>query len=408
MAGWQFIQSPGPTNIPRAVSAALARPAVDFASPGFAALLDGCVADLGGLLELDPDGQLYLHTATGHGAWEAALVNLFEPGEVVLAPDGGRFSAAWGRMAADLGLEVQWLPTDWTRALPPERLVDALTADRRQRISGVLLTHTETSTGITNDLPTLVRAIRACDHRALAVVDAIASFGTTPLRCAPWGVDAAVSASQKGLMLTPGLSFVAAGPRAVERAEQVRHPRSYWAWSGRNGADTYRRFGGTPPVQMVFALRAALDLLAAEGFASVLARHRRLALMVRAAVAHWSGGGALAFHAAEEAERADSVTCVQILGGHGDPVELRRCLRDSWEVAIGGGLDRLAADTFRIGHMGALNETMVLGVLAAVEGALAQCAIPHTEGGVTAALRRLRSLPADTAGPRTATAAEDR
>ncbi|MGD9755843.1 MAG: alanine--glyoxylate aminotransferase family protein, partial [Acidimicrobiia bacterium] len=279
---------------------------------------------------------------------------------------------------------------DWRRALPPERLAAALAAGRTGEIAGVLLVHTETATGVTNDVAGLVAALRGSGHRALALVDAVASFGTTELACAAWDLDVVVTASQKGLMLAPGLAIVAAGPRAVQRAMRVRRPRSYWAWPHRNDTDVYHRFAGTPPVQLVFALRAGLDLLAAEGLPAVIARHHRLAGAVRGAVEHWSGAGGLRCYASHPTERADAVTCVELLGGQ-DPVAVRRQLRERWHVSIGGGLSRLAGTTFRVGHLGALNEPMILGVLAALEGALPECGVPITEGGVVTAIGGLRA-----------------
>ena len=388
MSGWQFIQNPGPTNMPEEVLAALGRRAVEFGAAPFTELVAGCLADLGRVFDVAEGGEVFVHTASGHGGWEAALVNLFEPGQRVLVPDCGRFSLTWGNMAQDLGLEVQWLASDWRRAVSPEAVHDALAADGARTLAGVLLIHTETSTGVTNDAPALAEAVQASGHPALVVLDAVASLGTTTLSSRAF--DAVVAASQKGLMLAPGLALVAAGPRAVERAETIRSRRSYWAWPERNEADIYRQFCGTPPVQLVFALRAGLDLLLAEGLEQVIARHHRLADGVRAAVAHWCGphdgrGGGLDFYATNPQERADSVTCVRLAQGH-DPREVRRRLREEWNVTVGGGLDRLAEDTFRIGHLGSLNGTMVLGVLAAIEGVLSQCQIPHAAGGVNAAL----------------------
>ena len=174
----------------------------------------------------------------------------------------------------------------------------------------------------------------------------------------------------------------------MARAATVARHRSYWAWPGRSDGDTYRRFCGTPPVQLVFALRAGLDLLAAEGLEEVIARHRLLAGAVRAAVAHWAGAGTVGFFAVEPEQRANAVTCVTLRAGH-DPVAVRRRLRERWNVTVGGGLDRLAAETFRIGHLGSLNEPMILGVIGAIEGAFTELGIPHTQGGSTAALRAL-------------------
>lgn len=389
MAGWHFIQSPGPTNIPSPVLAALARPPIDFAAPEFMALSDGCVADLRTIVGLPAGtGELLLYAGLGHGAWEATLVNLFEVGDRVLVPEAGFFAARWGRMATDLGLEVAVLPGDWRRAAPIDDVLAALEDDHHHDIAGVLITHTETATGVTLDLAAAAAAIAATGHPAMVVVDAVASLATAPLTMADGGIDVVVASSQKGLMLTPGLSLTAMSDRALERSHHVTRPRAYWSWPARHAGVGYERFCGTPPIQQIFGLRAGLDLLADEGLDAVLARHHRLAGAVRAAVQHWSGAGALELNATEPTERADSVTCIRVADGV-DVNRLRAELLDHWNVAIGRGLGQLEGRAFRIGHLGWLNEPMILGVLGAVEAALARCDIAHTPGGTTAAISHL-------------------
>jgi alanine-glyoxylate transaminase/serine-glyoxylate transaminase/serine-pyruvate transaminase len=389
MPGWEFIQNPGPTNIPDEVLAAMARRPVDFASPAFMELVDTCTADLRELCGLDgPGGDVFLYASLGHGAWEATLVNLFEPGDVVLLPETGVFAVAWGQMAADLGLELQVLPTDWRSAIRGEDVEAALRADREGRIRGVLITHTETATGVTSDLTEVRDAIRAAGHPAFSVVDAVASLGTAPLHMNDMGIDVVITASQKGLTLSPGLAFTAVSERALAHSHTVRRPRAYWSWPPRHAGVGYQKFCGTPPIQQLFGLRAGLDLLRAEGLEQVIARHHRLAGAVRAAVEVWSGAGALEFNATVADQRSDAVTCVRVAEGS-DPDALRTLLRDELHVSIGGGLGPLLGRAFRIGHLGALNEPMVLGVVAALELALARCGIPYEPGGATAAIDHL-------------------
>jgi alanine-glyoxylate transaminase/serine-glyoxylate transaminase/serine-pyruvate transaminase len=384
MPGYEFIQNPGPTNIPDEVRAALGRRAVDFAEPAFEAMVQTCYDDLAELF--GTSGEVVVYATLGHGAWEASLVNCFEQGDVALLPETGVFASVWGQMASDLGIEVQVLSTDWRSPISAEAVHDALVADTERRIKGVLITHTETATGVTSDLDAIGSAIRASGHPALYVVDAVASLATTPLHMDRSGIDVALSASQKGLMGAPGLGFTAVGPRAAAHCQTIRRPRAYWSWPGRLGATGYQRFCGTPPEHLLFGLRAALDLLAAEGLEQVFARHRRLAGAVHAAVAHW--GGALELNCLAAEARAAAVTCIRTADGV-DADKLRTDLRERWHVSVGAGLGPLAGRAFRIGHLGALNEPMILGVLAAVEAALAVGGVPHQPGGVTAAIDQL-------------------
>ncbi len=384
--GRGLVQLPGPTNIPDRVLRALARPSVDFGTPGFAELVAGCLDELARIL--GTRGRVYAYAALGHGAWEAALVNLVRPGETVLVPETGRFATGWAEMAESLGIRVVRVPTDMRRPVDPGPVEAALRADREGRIRCLLAVHVETSTGIRHD-PRILRAVLdAVGHPALLVVDAIASLASIPLEMDGWGIDVVVAGSQKGLMLPPGLSFVAAGPRALEVARTGGQPRRYWDWRGRDGAESYERFYGTPPVQMIFALREALDMLAEEGLPAVFARHARLAGAVRAAVARWSESGAIGFHCLDPDARADTVTALAFAPGI-EPDPLRERARERYGVAFGGGIGPFRGRLLRIGHLGDLDEAMVLGALGVFELVLRESRVPYGRGGVEAAVAAL-------------------
>lgn len=389
--GRQFLNVPGPTNIPDRILNAMHRPALDFAGPAFMDLAIGCFEDIKPLF--GTEGEVFFYTASGHGAWEAAFVNLFEAGDTILLPETGRFSLTWSEMARALSLKIETVPNDWRRAIDPQAVEDALRADRQRRIKAVLVVHTETATGVTSDIRAIGEAIRAAGHPALFVVDAIASFMTVPLPMDEWGVDVVIAASQKGLMLPPGLSFTAAGQRALEATKAVGTLREYWSWAARLGMEQYRRFCGTAPEHLIFGLREAIDMLNEWGLPAVYARHRRLAEAVRCAVAEWERGGALTFNAVNPAERAQSLTVVRRTDD-GDAERIRLVAREIFDVATGGGMSWLAGHVFRIGHMGNQNDPMILGALGGIEAAIRQLGIPH-ESGLPAAVAWL----AETATP---------
>lgn len=391
--GREFVQLPGPTNIPERVLRAAGTPATDFSSPEFSALTRSCLADLKRVF--GTNGEVFAFASLGHGAWEAALTNLFAPGDSVLVPYTGRFSESWRQMAEVLGIRTISVEGDARRAIDPAALADALHADHGRKIAGVLVVHIETSTGVVNDLPALRAALDHADHPALFVVDAVASLAVSDLRMDEWRIDAALAASQKGLMLPPGLSFLALGQRALARAHANGGIRRYFDVTIRHGAqETYGLFYGTPPVQLLRGLREALDMLFEEGLAQVFARHRRLARAVRAAVARWAEAGAIDFFAREPAERSDAVTAIDISPVY-RPDELRAFCRDRLSVAIGGGLPPFTGRMLRIGHLGDLNEPMVLGALGALELAFRIHGVPHAPGGVEAAVAALAASHAE-------------
>ncbi len=377
-----FLATPGPTNVPDRVLRAMHRAAEDFAAPPFSETVRSCLADLARVFRTQ--GRVFSFIGNGHAAWEVPLVNLVEPGEAVLLPVTGRFSQSWAEMAEQLGLATRRLELPRDRPVDPAAIEAALRADRGPRIKAVLAVQTETATGITSDMAAIRRAIDAAGHPALFVVDAIASLAAEPFAMDDWGIDTALTASQKGLMLPPGLCFVALNDRALGVAESCRHPRRYFDINFRRGAETYRWFHGTPPLQQIWGLRESLDMLFEEGLETVIARHRRLAQAVRACVARWAEAGDLAFHCPVPEARSNAVTAIRVAPGV-DPDAMRRLARDRYQTALGAGLGELEGKAFRIGHLGDLNEPMILGTLAACELALRCSGIAHRSGGLEAA-----------------------
>lgn len=381
--GRHFLQLPGPTPVPDRVLRAMHRSGNDFAESRFVALSRGCLDDLARLF--GTAGEVFGFSANGHGAWEAALVNLLDPGDTVLVPGTGQFSRSWAEMARQLGLEVIELPADWRRSVDLAAVEAAILRDPGCRIRAVLAVHTETATSTRSDLAALRALLDRTGHPALLVADLIASLAVEPVAMDAMGVDAALAASQKGLMLPAGLAFLALGPRGITAAERCRHPRRYWDVAFRRGAECYMWWHGTPPVQMVWGLREALDMLNEEGHAAVAERHFRLAEAVRRCVAAWGEAGTLELNALEPAERANAVTTILAEPGV-EPDRLRRCCQSEFAISLGGGLGELQGRALRIGHLGDVNATTILGVLAGIEAAMRRCGVAHGRGGLDAAL----------------------
>ncbi len=390
--GREFLSIPGPTTVPDAVLQAMHRPAVDIYGGELVGITDSCLADIGRIM--GTAGSTYIYIANGHGAWEAALTNVLSRGDKVLVLESGRFAVGWGGMAEIMGIEVETLPGDWRRAVDPAALQARLQADRSGAIKAILVVQVDTASGVVNDLPAIRQAIDAAGHGALLLVDTIASLATMPYAMDAWGIDVTVAASQKGLMMSPGLGFVGVGEKARRAYESAGLRTRYWDWGFRDGPVHYMKYCGTPPVHLLFGLRRALDLIFEEGIDQVLKRHRLLASAVRAAIGVWSEAGGLAFNVVEPHQRADSVTPIQVAAGH-DPRAILDYCKNNCGVTLGVGLGELDGKGFRIAHMGHVNAPMILGTLGAVEMALCALGIPHGKGGMQAAIESLaRAVPA--------------
>ena len=386
--GYHFFINPGPTNIPDRILRAMDRGAIDFNGAQFRAIAEECVAGLKRVFKTDQ--TILSYAASGHGAWEAALVNLFSPGDQVLVVESGYFSLNWGMRGEAFGLEVETLPNDWRTAADPAKLESRLREDREHAIKAVLVVHNETSTGVVNDIAQLRRAIDAARHPALFLVDTISSLASMDFRMDEWGVDVTVAGSQKGLMLPTGMAFTGVSARAIAAAAEAKLPRVYWDWRRLLGTSAQAHWNGTVPVHFFYGLQEALRMLEEEGLDQVFARHHRLAEATRRAVRAWRQNDGPEIFAVDPRAQSDTITAVQLPEGH-DADETRQLCLDKFNVSLGGGLDRLRGRVLRIGHLGDLNEPMILGAIAAVEMALELTCVPHGRGGVQAAMDYLVS-----------------
>ena len=377
--GRHFLQIPGPSNTPDRVLRAMAAPTIDHRSAEFGALGREVLDGLKTIFQTS--SPVVIYAASGSGAWEASLVNTLSPGDAVLAFDIGEFSRNWAEVARRLGLVVEMVPGTWRRGVDPDEVGERLARDRQHRIRALLVVHNETSTGATSRLPEIRRAIDAAQHPVLLLVDAVSSLGSIDLRHDEWGLDVTLAGSQKGLMLPPGLSFNALSDRALAAARTARLSRSYWAWEPMLNANANGFFPTTPATNLLFGLRESLRMLQDEGLAQVFARHRRLAEAARTAVRAWE----LEILCQRPDELSAVLTAVLMPGGH-DADRFRAIVLERLNMSLGGGLGRLKGTTFRIGHLGDFNETMLVGTLGGIELGLVAAGVPFRRGGVQAAI----------------------
>ena len=383
-AGRHFLQIPGPTNVPERVLRAMAQPTIDHRGPEFQALgrelLDG-IREVFGTTR-----PVVIYPASGTGAWEAALVNVLSPGDRVLMFETGHFATLWKQIAERLGLDVEWVPGDWRRGVDPAQVEARLQEDRGHAIRAVCVVHNETSTGVASRIPLIRHAIDHARHPALFMVDTISSLGSIDYRHDEWSVDVTVGASQKGLMLPPGLSFNAVGEKALAAHGRATLPRAYWDWSPVLAANEKGFFPYTPATNLLYGLKEALAMLREEGLEQVFARHARHAEATRRGVRAWG----LEVLCADPDEYSASITAVMTPPGH-DADRLRAVVLDRFDMSLGVGLARLSGAVFRIGHLGDLNDLSLLGTLAGVEMGLRLSAMPAAASGVEAAMRYLES-----------------
>ncbi len=383
-AGRHFLQIPGPTNVPERVLRAIDFPTMDHRGPEFAALGKEVLAGMKRVFKA-PRADVVIYPASGTGAWEAALVNTLSAGDLVLMAETGHFATLWQKLAARLGLEVEFLPGDWRHGADPEAIEKRLRGDTQKRIRAVCVVHNETSTGVVSRIAEVRRAIDAAGHPALFMVDTISSLASLDYRHDEWGVDVTVAGSQKGLMLPPGLSFNCISAKALAASKQARLPRSYWAWDEMlaNGKSGY--FPYTPATNLLYGLREALRmLLDEEGLDAVFARHQRHGEATRRAVRGWG----LEILAADAREYSGSLTAVLVPAGH-DADRVRKLILEAFDMSLGTGLGKMAGKIFRIGHLGDFNDLTLMGALAGVEMGLELAGVPVRKEGVQAAMAYL-------------------
>lgn len=377
-SGRHFLQIPGPTNVPDRVLRAIDSPTMDHRGPKFGKLGLEIIAGLKHVFQTQQ--PVVIFPASGTGAWEAALVNCFSPGDKLLMVETGHFASLWQKMAGKLGLQVELIATDWRHGADPAAVEAKLKEDKAHAIKAVCVVHNETSTGVTSRIPLIRKGIDAAAHPALLLVDTISSLASIDYRHDEWGVDVTVAGSQKGLMLPPGLSFNAVSEKARKSAQSARLPKSYWAWDEIIAANKNGYFPYTPATNLLYGLHEAIAMLQEEGLPQVFARHARHAEATRRAVRAWD----LEILCANPEEYSNTLTAVMMPAGH-DADALRKTILEAYDMSLGTGLGRLAGKIFRIGHLGDFNDLTLMGTLAGVEMGLALAGVPHKKGGAQGA-----------------------
>lgn len=380
--GRHFLQIPGPTNIPERVLRAMAAPTIDHRGPEFQDISQEVLSGIRAIFKTQH--PVVIFPSSGTGAWEAALVNTLSPGDKVVMYETGFFATGWKNVADRLGLEVEFLTSDWRSGVDPDRIEETLKADKEGRIKAVAVVHNETSTGTASDIAAVRRAINTADHPALLMVDTISSLTSLDYRHDEWGVDVTVSASQKGLMLPPGLGFNAVSSKALEAHEQAALPNSYWNWKNMLAANETGYYPYTPGTNLLYGLRESLRMINEEGLENIFARHARHGRATRAAVRAWG----LELQCTNPDQYSDSLTAVRLPEGHNSD-EFRKVVLDRFNMALGNGLGRIAGIVFRIGHLGDLNDLSLIGTLGGVEMGLKLAGVPYQPGGVQAAMKLL-------------------
>jgi len=377
--GRHFLQIPGPTNVPDRILRALSQPTIDHRGPEFARMTREIFEGLQKLIRVS--GKVILYPASGTGSWEAALVNTLSPGDRVLMFETGHFAAQWKNVAGKLGLKVDFIPGDWRRGADPAQIEERLAEDRDHSIRAVAVVHNETSTGVVSRIAEIRRAMNRAGHPALLMVDTVSSLGLMDYRQDEWGVDVTVCGSQKGLMLPPGLGINAVSEKALAASQSARLPRAYWDWQAMIAANQTGYFPYTPPTNLLFGLREALQMIQEEGLENIISRHNRFGEATRRAVRAWG----LELNCLHPQEYSNAVTAVRVPEGH-DADALRKKILEKFNMSLGNGLGKVQGKLFRIGHMGDFNDLMLAGTLSGVEMGLALAGIPFQKGGLQAAV----------------------
>ena len=384
IAGRHFLQIPGPSPVPDRILRAMDRAIIDHRGPEFQKLAKRVLDGIKSIFKCS--GPVVIYTATGTGAWEGALVNTLSPGDRVLMCNTGHFATLWRNMAKRLGLEPEFIDTDW-RIGAEHRLIEAhLRKDAGHKIKAVCVLHNETSTGCLSPIEEIRQAIDAAKHPALFIVDTISSLASTEYRHDEWGVDVSIGGAQKGLMLPPGMSFNAIGPKALAASENARLPKSFFAWDDMIAANKTGFFPYTPATNMLHGLSESLDMLHEEGLDNVFARHDRHAEATRRAVRAWG----LEILCRDPKYYSPTITGVLLPEGH-DADVFRELALDRFDISFGTSFGKFTGKYFRIGHLGDTNDLTILGALASVEMTLALAGVPHRKGGVQAAMDYLIS-----------------
>ena len=386
--GRQFFNNPGPTNIPDRILRAMDRPVMDFLAPEFLEIHRACYGGMKRVFKTDQ--EVFFHASTGHGAWEAAVANLFSPGDLVLVIETGYFSLGFKELAEVIGLKVEVVQADWRTGVDISKVHERLAADKNHEIKAVLAVHNETATGLVLPIAEVRRAMDQAKHPALLLSDTISSLGSMEYKMDAWGIDVTIAGSQKGLMMPTGMAITGVSNKALEVSRKSKLPKYYFNWE-LMAARKPQRFIGTVPVHFFFGLQESIKMIEEETLEGVFARHARLAEATRAAVRAWGKDGkGPSLYGQTEDRLSNSVTTVMMPEGHTSDA-MRKIALERFNLSLGGGLGPLTGKVFRIGHLGDLNEPMLLGCLATTELAMKTAGVPFAAGGVDAAIESLAS-----------------
>ncbi|WP_103174369.1 alanine--glyoxylate aminotransferase family protein [Paracoccus sp. SY] len=387
VSGRHFLQIPGPSPVPDRVLRAMSAQVIDHRSPEFGELGLEALAAIKTIFKTTQDVIIY--PSSGTGAWEAALANVLREGDSVLMYETGHFATLWKKMAEKLGIEAEFIGGDWRSGADPDQIEQRLRADSGHRIKAVCVVHNETSTGSVSPIADVRRALDAAGHPALLMVDTISGLGSIDFRFDEWGVDVAVSGSQKGLMLPPGISFNAVSAKAVEVSKAGGTRRSYWDWHDMIAINAKGYFPYTPATNMLYGLVEAIKMMHEEGLDTIFARHQRHGAATRAAVRAWG----LDVLCNRQGHESGVLTAVVMPEGHSADHFRSEALRH-YNISLGSGLSKVADKIFRIGHLGDINDLTLIGALSGVEMGLAKAKVPHEKGGVGVAMQYLQETPA--------------
>src|SRR5690242_6085593 len=377
--GRHFLHIPGPSPLPDRILRAMDTPIIDHRGPEFAKLAKKCLDGIKTIFKTT--NPVIIYTATGTGAWEAALVNTLSPGDKVLMVETGQFATLWKKMAEKLGLKPEFITTDWRQGIDPKALEAKLREDKAKEIKAVCVLHNETSTGALTPIAEVRKAIDAAGHPALLMVDTISSLASADYRHDEWGVDVSVGGAQKGLMLPPGMSFNAISDKAIAANKTSKLPKSFFAWDEMLNMNKVGFFPYPPATQMLHGLAVGIDMLHEEGLDNVFARHHRLGEATRRAVKAWG----LEIMCRDPKYYSPTITAVMLPEGHNADA-LRSLSLETFNISYGASFGAYSGKMFRIGHLGDMNDLTLMGALAGTEMALQLAGVPHRKGGVQAAM----------------------
>jgi len=375
MTGQNPVFIPGPTNMPDRLRHAMAVQTSDHRAPDFVELLRPLFADLKKVFKTET-GTVITFPASGTGGWEAAITNTLSAGDKVLIARYGMFSHRWIDMCQRHGLDVDVIECEWGSGAPADRFAERLAADKDHAIKAVLVTHNETATGVVSDIAAVRAAMDKSSHPALLLVDCVSSLASMDFRMDDWGVDIAVSGSQKGFMLATGIAILGVSQKALAAMETATLPRTFFDFRDMGNANAKGGFPYTPPLQLLHGLSESLKmLLDEEGLDQVFARHHRIASGIRAAIQAWG----LQLCAKSEDLYSDTVSAIYVPDGF-DSDALVNHIYDTYQVSFGIGLGEMAGKAFRIGHLGSMTDVMALAGIATVEMAMADLDYPVERG----------------------------